>query len=80
MRSPRDESGQASGYILGVQKLTMSRGVRLWFGDGFCGTEAPRGQMEVEWGAKVGRGPGTQPRPLQGASSLFSRSVSVTGV
>lgn len=65
-----------SGWILGVQKLTESRGVLLWFEGGFCVTGAPRGHR----GGDEGRvqGSGTQPQPAE--AHLFSRSVSVTGV
>lgn len=76
---PWGKSGQGSSYILGVQKLTMSRGVLLWFWRGFCETEAPRGQTGggVRAEGREGRrgGPG-----LARAAHLFSRSVSVTGV
>lgn len=73
------KSGQGSSYILGVQKLTMSRSFLLWFWRGFCETKAPRGQTVGGAGAEGRegrcRGPG-----LAKAAHLFSRSVSVTGV
>lgn len=72
MRSHRGEIGQASSYILGVQQLTMSCAVLQWFW-GFCENEAPRGQMELEWGGEGRVG-------VWDSASLFSRTVSVTGV
>lgn len=71
MRNHGGETGQGSSYILGVQKLTMSRGVLLWFWEGFCETEAPRGQMEVEWGRRSAVGLGLSAGPCKGCLPLF---------
>lgn len=71
MRSHRDETGQASGYILGVQKLTMSRGVRLRFGEGFVKPKHPEGRWRWSRGRRSGGGLGLSPGPCKGLPPSF---------
>lgn len=62
-----------SGWILGVQKLTESHGVVLWFEGAFVKLELPEGTGQGEEEGEESRVEGEE-------AHLFSRSVSVTGV
>lgn len=66
-----DERGRVSGWILGVQKLTESHSVVLWFEGAFVKLELPEGTGQ---GEKEGEEGG------EGVTHLFSHSVTITGM